>query len=88
MHCYFSGRGNRILFCFLFYSVKEYNIETESTKLRPILYSFRPIKLPIFCTLAISISYRKIYNMTNIFQVSYILPAYLMIPQAIEITAK
>ena len=34
--------------------VKEYNIETEST-IRTILHSSRPIRLRIFCTLAINV---------------------------------
>ena len=46
-------------FCF---ANKEYSIETKST-IQSILYSFRPIRLPVFFTLAIiaiTISYRTV----------------------------
>ena len=55
---FFPSRKSNIVF----YLVKEYNIETEST-IRSILHSSRLIMLQIFCTLAItSIIWDKVFK--------------------------
>ena len=62
--------------------VKEYNIEVESA-IRPILYSSRPIRWQIFCTLAIILVIAILLVITIIIDFVNIISFLITLPKAV-----